>query len=406
MYIPISLDKLRKEANLRGFSMDFYFSESSSRTKMFRDSKEPLRIASIGSVNGLGGSQTAFKNLLTFLKAEGHETLAIAIGSKRQAVDFRLIGEHTCIRHERKSLFGKISKVMDLYFALRRINRFSPNFFISMGVTQSANFIASRLRDSSHKLTIDYIYGRGIDDPLLKNAVNVFDTYAVQSHSMIQPIESEVKRAKLTWLPCFPTPPIEGVLREDNVINNPLRIAFFGRLASNKGIDLLINAVSKIKDSYRILLDVWGSGPIDRDLENQINRLNLQSTISLKGRFPDGEAYANLLVSYDAIVLPSTIGEGLPLVLLEAMAYGVPYLTTDVGAIRDCCVNNPDAIMVAPTESDVCSGLIMLVEGLGANRFCSMRLRAYYEEHYSYDVMKRRWQSFLVAPNQFTGVDV
>lgn len=388
------------------FAMETKDGEQFYRMIKINSDYRPLKIATIGSVNGLGGSQTAFKNLLSFLKAEGHSTFAIAIGSEKQAATIKEIGEHICIRHESESLFGKFTKSLHLYLANRKVRFFMPDLFISMGVTRSANYIAERLAFSSYKLTIDYMYGREINDPLLKSAMDVFGTYAVQSHSMMHAIESMAGPAKLTWLPCFPTPPIKGILRESHVSPIAIRIAFFGRLASNKGIDLIINAISQQKHCPMVHFDIWGSGPMESEIENQIGRLQLQKIVSLKGRYPEGEAYARLLISYDAIVLPSTEGEGLPLVLLEAMAYGVPYLTTDVGAIKDCCVNNPDAIMVAPTERDVCAGLTMLIERLQSNNFFSKRLQAYYNEYYSYDVMKSRWRRFLSNPNQFTGDDV
>jgi hypothetical protein len=83
------------------------------------------------------------------------------------------------------------------------------------------------------------------------------------------------------------------------------------------------------------------------------------------------------------------------------MAYGVPYLAADVGAIRDCCENNPDSILVRPDTTALREGLMQLVQKLIDNQFSPERLKAYYERQFSRGVMQQRWRECLQSPKVF-----
>ena len=94
-----------------------------------------------------------------------------------------------------------------------------------------------------------------------------------------------------------------------------------GRLCYQKDLQILIDAwaiVNRKYDSWQ--LDIWGDG-VDREvLENKIEDLGLQDVVNLKGISHNiGEEYPN----YSLFVLPSRY-EGFPLVLVEAMQFGMP----------------------------------------------------------------------------------
>lgn len=112
----------------------------------------------------------------------------------------------------------------------------------------------------------------------------------------------------------------------------PVRFLFVGRFADNKGIDVLLDAAGMLndqgfKDLYQ--LDLIGKGP----LFEQIQETYTHTNVTFHGFVEDDEleqAYRDNHI----FVLP-TLFEGMPTVVLEAMARAMPVIVTDVGATRE-----------------------------------------------------------------------
>lgn len=110
-----------------------------------------------------------------------------------------------------------------------------------------------------------------------------------------------------------------------------------GRLSTEKNQRMLIDVVSELtSEGENIKLEILGDGPLREELEMSIHNKGLDHRIILHGKVPNVEDY---LGQADAFVL-SSIYEGLPLVILEAMAAGLPVITTNVGGIKDIVQDN------------------------------------------------------------------
>lgn len=100
-----------------------------------------------------------------------------------------------------------------------------------------------------------------------------------------------------------------------------------GRLDYVKNIDLLIESWKIVTDRYPDWhLDVWGNGPLKDELQEKINRLKLAENVKLCGVTNN---LANIYPDYSLFVLPSRY-EGFPLVLVEAMNFGLPCIGFDI----------------------------------------------------------------------------
>lgn len=110
--------------------------------------------------------------------------------------------------------------------------------------------------------------------------------------------------------------------------NNYSTIGFVGRLSEEKGISSLIHSMGIIRrkiPSARLV--IVGTGPIEDDLKELTNRLELNSHVDFVG-YKDN--VFEILKQLDVFVLPSRT-EGCPIVILEAMAMGLPVVATRVG---------------------------------------------------------------------------
>ncbi|GEM_PF-2366282 len=126
-------------------------------------------------------------------------------------------------------------------------------------------------------------------------------------------------------------------------------ILALGRLVACKGFDILIEAYSQICQKHPdIDLVIVGSGPKERELRNQIRSKGLDQRIILAGR-KEGREKIALLKGATAFVFPSRPGnEGFPNVILEAMAAGLPIITTRVSGAEDIVIPDYTGYIVPP----------------------------------------------------------
>lgn len=363
------------------------------------------KIILMGHFDGYGGSQTAFKKLVEFVSNEGHSICLIIISDYPKNVveyfnGYDIIG---IIPHKVASFITKIRKFMLLLIFGIKLRIQKADVFINIGLNNSSNLLAHFLKKSCFKISQDFIADRIATDPIWNKTKASFDGIAVQSPAMIAAWKKNLNQATgINWLPCFPESP--AAIAKRNVIHNEgdlVRIAYFGRLAGNKGLDLLLNAFSDPKIPKNLLLDIWGEGDEKENLIKLCQKHNIGNRVKFNCTYPEGRSGAEKMVFYDCLVLCSTKTEGLPLILIEAMAYGLPFMATDIGAISDCCINNPDAVLIQPNKDSITIGLIDIYHRIVTNSFDSERLIAFYNLNFSYKVMSNRWRECLKNPSNF-----
>lgn len=364
----------------------------------------PKRILLMGHTDGQGGAQTAFKNLCAFTSNEGHVVRIIVLSDydineqpfKRE----ELLGR---IAYTGSRFLLPVAKALHVLSVGIKAWRFQPEIFVCVGLNNSSNAIARFLGKHCFKVGQDFIAKRAIDDSLWISSRKVMDGLVVQAPSMLSYWKNHSNDSKqINWLPCFPEVPVPGILRKQrDASNSKVKLGYFGRLAGNKGLDLLLYALADVRTPKNVNLDLWGEGLAGPALKNLVIKLGIQSTVRFLGPYSTGTEGALQIASYDAIVLCSTGTEGLPLILLESMAYGVPFLATNVGAIEDCCENNPDTVLVSPTQEDIFRGLAQLIQKIEKGAFDALRHKTYYDNRFSHQVMGARWRKFFENPNHF-----
>lgn len=127
----------------------------------------------------------------------------------------------------------------------------------------------------------------------------------------------------------YQNPPNRAILREEiGARQDAIVICTIGRLTEQKGMDLLLRAIGQLPQ-YDHPISVWliGDGPQRQDLEQIVIDLKIAHRIKFLGFRED---VAQLLMASDIFGLTSRY-EALPLVLIEALAAGLPCVVTDVG---------------------------------------------------------------------------
>ena len=125
------------------------------------------------------------------------------------------------------------------------------------------------------------------------------------------------------------------------------RLLFVGRLDGVKGVPLLLEAVTRLRDAHPDLeLVVVGDGPARADLEDKAR--TLARTVRFVG-YQSQDEVARILSETDILVLPS-FAEGVPVVLMEAMAARLPIVTTQVGGISELVEDQVSGFICPPGD--------------------------------------------------------
>lgn len=150
----------------------------------------------------------------------------------------------------------------------------------------------------------------------------------------------EVPEAKIVVIPpCVPIPSDEGTYREGETI----RIGAIGRMVEAKDYPTLIQAfASVIKSGVSAALIFLGDGPQRARLQDLAQEMLLSTCIHFPGFATDvGER----LKTFDLVVF-SSIREGIPVAMLEAMAAGIPIVATRVGGIPEVITDGMNGLLV------------------------------------------------------------
>lgn len=141
--------------------------------------------------------------------------------------------------------------------------------------------------------------------------------------------------------------------RTDTCASTPVRLLTVSRIDPRKGLRVLPEAVAAlVAHGHDVTLDLVGPtigqiGDAERDrIASEAARLGVGARVSLLGAVPLDQLLP-LYQRYDAFVLPTQPGEGIPRVLLEAMAAGLPVITTNVAGIASLVRHEENGLLMA-----------------------------------------------------------
>lgn len=135
------------------------------------------------------------------------------------------------------------------------------------------------------------------------------------------------------------------------------RLLFVGTIISTKGIFELVECIDTLRLSgHNIHLDVAGKGAEMERLQSCIYERGLSSHITVHGSLPH-ELIAEMMRNSDALILPS-YREGIPNVMIEALASGVPALVTPVGGVPEILKDSVNGIILTShLPDDIAEGI-------------------------------------------------
>jgi glycosyltransferase involved in cell wall biosynthesis len=168
--------------------------------------------------------------------------------------------------------------------------------------------------------------------------------------------------AKLEVIPLGIDPDIFVPKAKSSLERTSFHVISVGRLSREKAQHILIQAVGRlVREGRRVRLSLVGEGPDRPGLEKEIVACGLLGSVRLEGSLNQDQLKV-LYGESDAFALAS-LAEGVPVVLMEAMAMEIPCVATRITGIPELIENGVDGLLVAPSDVEqLASALALLMD--------------------------------------------
>lgn len=187
--------------------------------------------------------------------------------------------------------------------------------------------------------------------------------------------------------------------------NHSLNLLVARNLEPIYDISTALKAFAFIKDKYHYAkLVVAGSGPLKSDLEQLSKQLGIAESVTFTGRLENKEM-AEIYRNTDLLLNPS-LADNMPISLLEALACGIPVISTNVGGIPYLVEDRQTAILVEPGNAEAMATAVMRVlsnPGLAAtlrkNGLAIVR-------NYAWSKVREQWFSIYMDALKNSGLKI
>lgn len=337
-----------------------------------------MRIAQVMLAKGFGGAERSFVDLCHALAARGHDVLAI---TEKRAVarDFLHVSPQLAVATV--SCFGAWDRLAGL--RLRRLIAAHGSALVQTHLARAA-LLGGRA-------------ARGLGLPSLAKTHNLVDLRYYRYLDHLVPTTREQAEyllahgraaAELTRIPNFTALSAVTALRDPWPRQQPALLKSLGRCVHKKGFDLLLTAVVRLREAgHAVRVQIGGDGPERAALEAAIQANGLAATVELVGWIDDVGAF---LADADIFVLPSR-DEPFGIVLLEAMARGVPVVATPTSGPLEILLPDRGLVCTTIDAAALADALAATLLDPRATRARVARALQAFETEFSADVVVARY---------------
>ena len=199
----------------------------------------------------------------------------------------------------------------------------------------------------------------------------------------------------------FPYPAPIRFVNPDFEISRPLSqrqttVGYIGRMSGEKGVLNLVEAISLIYNQMNeVKFLLGGGGPLLEQVEKELTGLIAQDRAKVFDWIPHNElpGYLNQM---KLLVLPSHY-EGLPTIVLEAMACGTPVSAVPVGAVPDIIADGKTGFIMEDNSPECIARNVVRALNHPSLDQISQNAHSFVEREYSYEAMKEKWHKLLTS---------
>jgi len=345
--------------------------------------------------DALGGDATVVSNLEKQQSNEGNEVFILTtncddIIEKENLIKFGVKDTPTNLD---KITLKRIISLIHLYFKSKKILRkIKPDIVHSHSVDMG--YVLSK---ACRKLEIPVVHtchGVTFNDKRFSFVKKILDKFLLKHSKFKLIITCDANSVK-----DFDKEKIKNTIYIPNGVNllkakrksesKKLKFISVGRLEEQKGLIYLIESVREIvKENKDIEILLVGEGAKKDELLEKIKEYKLDNYFNFIGS-KTNEEVMKLYTESDIFIL-SSVWEGLPIALLEAMSFGLPVVTTNVGGISKICSNNKNALIIpAKNTSALKEAMTSLIKDKSLRKKLGENARKTVEKNYNWDKISK-----------------
>lgn len=299
-----------------------------------------------------GGAQRVTATIASKLAENGNKVSLIVFSKSER--DYPVsIEVQTIYMCENIDEYNRLSHIKRLLFIRKIINELNPD--VAVGFLQAGY----ALYFASLGMNIVRIASARVSPEKIQNAKGPISSitryWFKHANAVVLQNKEQLEIAKdYGWHNLFviPNPLNDCVvkhLKKENYNDKCERFVMAGRLVEQKNYKLAIDAMKEIHTLYpHVTLDIFGEGKMRDDLQKYINACKLEDIVTLKGW---SDIVAEEIRKYDAYMLTSNF-EGQPNSLMEAMALGVPCISTACKTGPRELITSKNGILIEPNSLD------------------------------------------------------
>lgn len=183
---------------------------------------------------------------------------------------------------------------------------------------------------------------------------------------------------------------VDEVRKEFQFQKDDIIVGVVAVLSRQKGLEHLLDAARKaVQTNPNLKFLIVGGGPLEKELKAKAKELQLEKVVTFTGWRDDA---VKLIPIFDIFVL-SSLWEGLPVVLLEAMAAERTIIVTKVGDNEELIGNDRRGILVPPGDpSSICTAILKLVEDTKLSKQLARNAFLYFQNTLKTSIMVKNYE--------------
>lgn len=282
--------------------------------------------------------------------------------------------------------FGSVNLMMTIGYGLRVPNRISWYHTLSTAMDNPHLVWKRRLQRFRKR----FVY-RAATDIVTNSAAmkrDVMDVFGVPS-------------GKITVFPNSIADPLPGRQEHLTPVERD-RIICVGRLHPVKGQDVLLHALSRIREKHPNAHVVFvGGGPLQEEYRSLAAHLGVSDRCRFLGGQPTGEVQRQLASAMISVV-PSR-SDAFPFVIIESIALGIPVVASHVGGIGEIIRDGVDGFLIPPDDIEALADrLSRLLDNTSLRAELGQNARQHFLQHYESEVVmtpQAKWIEEMVTTN-------